>query len=350
MCQGLGPSRQSVIRGCQMSESMHVSATFLRPLQHLLKAGGHDEVGFLAGFGLTPADVANADLRLPADTTAAMLDGAQRLLADPTLGISLSRHTEYAAFGGLGLALAAGGSLRGVLMRITRYHRLISDVTGSRLEHGEKSLDLYFYANTSHVPHPHAILFVMASIVRMLRFRLRRDLNPVAVTIPPLGDVLDAAIRRYFRCDIRHGDEFALHFDPSAGTDELDASDTDLASVLDSALDQRLRDNENVSLAARLALWLEERLPEGEPQLSEAASRCHMSVRSLQRRLGEEKLTWQKLLENTRRALVERHLGAPGMSVTEMAFLLGFSEVSSFSRAFKKWYGVAPSRFPRRGM
>lgn len=70
-----------------------------------------------------------------------------------------------------------------------------------------------------------------------------------------------------------------------------------------------------------------------------------MSVRSLQRRLNEEELTWKQLVERTRRTLVERHLKVPGTTVTQLAFLLGFSDVSSFSRAFKKWYGVSPSQF-----
>jgi AraC-like DNA-binding protein len=69
-----------------------------------------------------------------------------------------------------------------------------------------------------------------------------------------------------------------------------------------------------------------------------------MSVRSLQRRLKEENLTWQQLIEQTRRVLVERHLRQPGMSITQLAFLLGFADVSSFSRAFRKWYGASPSQ------
>ena len=98
-------------------------------------------------------------------------------------------------------------------------------------------------------------------------------------------------------------------------------------------------------MASRLALWIEQRLPDGEPAQADAAAECCMSTRSLQRRLADEGLSWKQLLEDTRKTLVERHLRTPGMTVTQMAFLLGFSEVSAFSRAFKKWYGVSPSQF-----
>jgi AraC-like DNA-binding protein len=79
--------------------------------------------------------------------------------------------------------------------------------------------------------------------------------------------------------------------------------------------------------------------------LSDAAERFHMSVRSLQRRLTDEDLSWKALLEKTRRTLVERHLALPGTTITQLAFMLGFSDVSAFSRAFKKWYGVSPTQF-----
>jgi AraC-like DNA-binding protein len=125
----------------------------------------------------------------------------------------------------------------------------------------------------------------------------------------------------------------------------LHSSEPQLAAMMEASLNERLAEQERGSLLIQLSLWLEGRLPEGEPSLGDAAERFHMSVRSLQRRLSDEGMTWKQLLENTRRTLVERHLHQPGMTVTQLAFLLGFSDVSAFSRAFKKWYGVAPSQF-----
>ena len=93
---------------------------------------------------------------------------------------------------------------------------------------------------------------------------------------------------------------------------------------------------------------LESRLPDGEPTLAETARALGTSERSLQRRLGAEQRTWRQVIDDTRRALVERHLHAPGMSLTELSFLLGFADASSFSRAFRKWYGVSASEYKKR--
>lgn len=329
-----------------MTNSKQTLAIFLRPLVQMLRHRGVDADALLERLEIEPGAVANPEARIDTVRTARLLDQAEAVLSDPSLGINMARHGEYSTFGGLGLALAAGGSLRSVLSRIVRFHRLISDVVVSELSEDQRGLALHFRAADSNSqPHPQAVVFVMASIMGMVRFRLRRDLNPVEVMAPPVSPGLEQALKRYFRAPLVIADHFALRFEGDTVDEQLAASDTQLAAMLDATLTQRLAEADRGSLAMQLSLWLEQRLPEGEPPLAEAASRLHMSVRSLQRRLKDEALTWQQLLERTRRVLVERHLHAPNMSITQLAFLLGFSDVSSFSRAFKKWYGIAPSQY-----
>ena len=68
-----------------------------------------------------------------------------------------------------------------------------------------------------------------------------------------------------------------------------------------------------------------------------------MSQRSFQRRLRELGLTYRELLDQTRHELARRYLDDPAKSVTEITFLLGFSEQSAFTRAFRHWSGMSPS-------
>ena len=85
-----------------------------------------------------------------------------------------------------------------------------------------------------------------------------------------------------------------------------------------------------------------ERLPDGPPGQQQIASALHMSNRTLQRKLREEGTSFKDLLQDTRMQLARKYLLSPGRSVVETAYLLGFSEPSTFSRAFKRWTGVAP--------
>jgi AraC-like DNA-binding protein len=329
-----------------MSEKKQAAALLMGPLVHLLHERGLDGDAILRRHGLDPQMVQDPEARLDAAVSTALLDDCLQELGDPGMAIEVARHAQYNTFGALGRAVAAGGDLYSVLNRITRFHRLISDLVTTDLIADDHSVALRFTSNTDHQPHPQAIVFVMATIVRLLRIRIHRDHNPVAVCAPEwLEPGLRQAMARYFRCQVSVADHYSLAFDKDNAQHMLAASDVQLAAMLDATLAQRLAASEQAALASRLALWIEQRLPDGEPAQADAAAECCMSTRSLQRRLADEGLSWKQLLEDTRKTLVERHLRTPGMTVTQMAFLLGFSEVSAFSRAFKKWYGVSPSQF-----
>jgi AraC-like DNA-binding protein len=327
------------------SSGQRAAAILLRPLAQLLQKQGVDAQALFAKHGIAIADTGNPDAHIDVAASTALLTDAVEVLGDPSLGINMARHAEYSSFGGLGLAIAAGGSMRSVLQRIIRFHRLISDVVLAEFSEDERYVAIHFSANGEHAPHPQAILLVMASIVRLLRIRIDAKLNPVKVQAPEVNDAFHHAMSRYFRVPVEIAPRFSLYFERAAATVQLQASDSQLAAMLDATLNQRLAAIEKGSLAVQLSLWIEQRLPEGEPPLAEAASEFCLSTRSLQRRLAEEQLSWKKLIENTRKTLVERHLRIPGMSVTQLAFLLGFADVSSFSRAFKKWYGMTPTQF-----
>ena len=90
-------------------------------------------------------------------------------------------------------------------------------------------------------------------------------------------------------------------------------------------------------------------LPDGEVSVDKVATAMHQSTRTLQRRLAERNLTWQHMLDNTRMQLARQYLNDRALSVAEIAVLLGFSEQSAFTRAFKRWTGQTPLSFRQQG-
>ena len=87
---------------------------------------------------------------------------------------------------------------------------------------------------------------------------------------------------------------------------------------------------------------------EGRTTLAALAEAHHTSVRSLQRRLAEQGTSFQQLLDDTRRHLAEAHLTHDRLDVTEIALLLGYSEQSAFTRAFRHWTGLPPVQWRRQ--
>jgi YesN/AraC family two-component response regulator len=101
------------------------------------------------------------------------------------------------------------------------------------------------------------------------------------------------------------------------------------------------------STSQRLRRLLEEELPDGTPTLRHLAHRLHMSPRTLHRRLGEEGTGFRRVLAQLRRELAARHLSEARLALGEIGFLLGFSEVSAFHRAFRRWTGWPPLAYRR---
>lgn len=88
-------------------------------------------------------------------------------------------------------------------------------------------------------------------------------------------------------------------------------------------------------------------LPDGHPPVASVAAQLSLSVRTFQRRLAEQGFVYKKLVEDVRRQLALQHLEDATVELTELAFLLGYSELSAFDRAFRQWIGATPSEYRR---
>src|SRR5262249_54999294 len=124
----------------------------------------------------------------------------------------------------------------------------------------------------------------------------------------------------------------------------LPAANADLANHNDDLVKRYLGRMNGGTVVDRVRVALGERLA-SDPSPSEIAAALGMSARSLQRRLQEPGTTYAPLFDETRRGLACRHLRDEGYSVTEIAFILGFDDASSFARAFRRWTGRSPSEY-----
>lgn len=311
-------------------------------LDRALAAGGVQLLPALAAEGLgLPAD---PSARLPVTLTRAIWQQAERLSDDPVLGLAMQWHTDFADFEELGLVSAAGGSLAQVLARCARYHRLVSDALS--FEVAAIDGELHVRIGSRHDPHWRTYEFGAALLVRLLRVRFGRDTNPLQVQFPFANPAGQAAYQRYFRCPVQLAVEgpTVLVFAADGARQSVSGSEA-LAARLERLLEERLALlQQSPSWTERVGNQLQARLAEGEPTLTEVAAALHVSARSLQRHLAAEGMSFQQVLDDTRRLLAQRWLAQGRGSLTQLAFELGFASSSAFSRAYRRWFGVAASR------
>jgi AraC-like DNA-binding protein len=117
-----------------------------------------------------------------------------------------------------------------------------------------------------------------------------------------------------------------------------------LKRYLGSLLNEMPREDDLVAAVRRV---IGEAIRDGEPKLSRAAKKIGMSARRLQRQLKEYGMDFKKLVDDTRRRLALQHIKEEKDTLTQIAFMLGYSDTSAFNRAFKRWTGTAPLEYRR---
>jgi AraC-like DNA-binding protein len=125
----------------------------------------------------------------------------------------------------------------------------------------------------------------------------------------------------------------------------LPSSNREIAATLDRILAQQLAQLDKTNVVARCQASLLEQLSSGELSEEDMAQQLNMSRRTLQRKLAEAETTYQQLVDATRRDLALRYIENPNQSITDITFMLGFSQQSAFTRAFRRWTGYAPTEY-----
>jgi len=141
----------------------------------------------------------------------------------------------------------------------------------------------------------------------------------------------------------------ALVIDPEFAERPVPAADERLYAIMKEHVDRIVREMpREVDLLSSVREVVAHAMRDGDPALARVAGRLALSARTLQRRLREEGTDFKRLVDDTRQRFAIDYLRDAAQTVTEIAYLLGYSEVSAFNRAFKRWTGAAPSEYRRK--
>jgi len=127
-------------------------------------------------------------------------------------------------------------------------------------------------------------------------------------------------------------------------------SDPILLMVMQDAIRRLNRGTLQQSMIEQARSQVNLSLMQGEPVLDEVADKLGLSSWSLQRRLREEGSSFTALVDQVRCEMATHYLQQKQLPISEMALLLGYSEVSAFSRAFRRWFGISPRQWRQEGL
>ena len=326
-------------------------ASWTRALRKQLDALGLDSAALCREAGFDPSRLDEPNARCPLSQTTRLWQLAVAASGDPALGLRTSQYVTPTTFHALGYALVASSSLREMFERIVRYHRVVSDALELELRECADSYEFRFRVPPGSPPPAAEALDAFAAIyVRSCRNRLDRDFVPLAVQLQRPAPQDPQPWHQVFRAPLLFAaPENLLRFPREAFERRLDDGNPELAEHNETVLERTLEQLQVATWSSRVRACLQVQLPAGEPSAERIAQALHLSLRSLQRHLAQEGLGYDRLLAETRQQLALQHMRDPRCSISEIAYLLGFADTSSFSRAFKRWTGQTPSQY-REGL
>lgn len=324
--------------------------TFVVPVAQALRQRGIDPLEVVSAVGIDLASAANPDWRVSQNKFNQLLASCIEISGDEAFGLLAAEQLQPQVLHSLGLAWLASDTVYDGLVRLQRFGRLVTSGIDLALEEEGEQVKLFmgFDAQVEH-PEPASRDYAVGIITRMCRLTLGDYLAPVKIELarprpaePERWEYLLAS-RVVFAADIS-----CITWSKADIMEPLVTGDPALARINDEHTVAYLDSFLARSTTREVVDKIVEKLPDGAPSQQQIAAALHVSNRTLQRKLREEGTSFMDLLQDTRMQLARKYLRSPGRSVVETAYLLGFSEPSTFSRAFKRWTGQAPADYRER--
>lgn len=277
----------------------------------------------------------------------ALMADASKALRDPLFGLHAAQAMGRGAYGLLEFALRSAPTGLVAMEQLARYGGLINPlVRWSREVHGDE-VQLHHRAPVKGGVGAQANVFTVARVVQIAREMLGDDVAPTRAWFAHDAKACPPELARFLRTErvgfgrASNGVAFSAAVLARVPRDADEALNR--ALELHGAALLTARGDDDVCERTRAALRAS--LPTGGATLAKTAKALHVTARTLQRRLGDEGLSFAALLAEVRRAEAERLLLESDAAVSEVATRVGYEDAGAFVRAFRTWTGVTPGQF-----
>jgi AraC-like DNA-binding protein len=295
--------------------------------------------------GITAREIEDRRLRLTVHRQIRFLNAAATVLRDELLGFRLAPSAQLRELGLVYYVAASSEVLGDALRRVARYCSIVNEGLRVRYVEGRDLRIAFAYDGVPRHLDRHQIEFSMALLVRLCQQLTGVALVPIRVRLAHHREAAGSGMSTYFGSDIgfsARADE--LTFAAAVRNLPVVSADPYLNELLVAHCEEALsrRPEKRNSFRSAIENAIAPLLPHGKARAGEIAKRLGLSQRTLARRLAAEDLTFSEILEDLRRRLAGHYLADRGLSISRIAWLLGYREISAFTHAFKRWTGRTP--------
>ena len=317
-------------------------ASWVLLIARTLRRYGLDADAVLRDVQISPKQLGEPTSRYPLVAVHRLWAAASRTTTDPCFGLEVGRSWHVTTFHALGYVALASATLGEALARVAQYCRVVT--TGARLglvEEGQHAvLELASMPGGGRDPDfwQPAAQAGLAALVTLCREARGAVVNPTRVLLAQKENGSRSRLEAFFHCPV----DFTASRDALVfAKDDLDApletASMALVRVNENAVTRYLSAMENARVGERVRREVLAALPGGKVSQATVARTLHMSLRTLQRSLRGEGVTFRDVVDSARRQLAHEYVKDRSITAEEIAYLVGFSEPRSLSRAMVRW-------------
>jgi len=318
----------------------------LRGFYQLVTRLNGDPEALLRRFNIDPAKVKSLEGVLPYRAKINLLEEAARELDCSDFGLRLAQEQDLKIFGSLAAVALTAPTVAEALKKIIHYMRYYSPGIHISLDpSADGSQFLFKFALRERVTHARQHMELTLGLARnVVEMLCGDDFRPQAVTMRAEAPLRHNRYEEVFAAPVYFGCEHnALILTAEQLQRPLDAQDPALNQLLGEYISDALV-HEPLDLTHQVKQLIYRLLPTQRCNLQEVANQLGLHKRTLQRRLSDNSVIFEELLDEIRRERAVVYLAEPELPMTQIAALLGYREQSSFNRACRRWFGVTPMK------
>lgn len=276
---------------------------------------------------------------------------ACHLSNDPLFGLHFGESLQLAALGAVGEIIKTSSTVGEAVTHAAALTHLVTDLFRMEITQTKQSFTISFIAGAADIKTPSFAFrqmmdLFMVFVVHELDGFLLGKIKPKAVrfsyAIPNLHEY-----ERVLRCrPVKKTGEFSLSFDMKYWNEPILTANYEMQNILLQKVSSLTsQPNDAQTFQSRIYNYLLANAYLGMASLEDIAANFNLSPRSLQRKLKDEGISYQQLAEQVRKSLALHYMDSGKYQFKEISYMLGYNELSAFSRAFKKWTGTAPIHY-----
>lgn len=325
-----------------------VTAAIFQHLEPYVNSHGGNFDALLEEAGLSRDDIADPDNLISMNSCAYLMEATARALDDPCFGLHWAEKLPEGSAGIIGYLLVNAKSVRMAVKSLERYASLHIDPIDASFEEEDGVGRLSWrFPVTFTAPRVQFCSFLMA--ITIIRLRLHAGVNwmPISVELEHRALECTSDADRILGPNVRYDQPCnGLNIREAVLNRSSPHADERLFGLIKSLGDRMMAERKvSTDISQRTSNAIVELLQESEATLEGVAQIMAIPPRSLQSQLAATGTNFETLLHETRQSLAATYLRDTDLPMTEIALLLGFSELSAFTRAANRWFGVPPRQY-----